>query len=752
MYLKTPGSQKRIIKDLYTVFLPPLPPRSQILFADLKKSDQYWRRTPLPRFYEDRFPEEEARQKKERELVDEGVIPRVKYFDPVLENYRRREWYRRLYGVWFMNNGTPTYLTGTHYYYLQWCKFDHQENDGYPLFYEPQLDRFYFRQLCLEDPFSLGYLLVGPRGFGKTTEEVAAMVEHMSKPGHRRYAAIQSKNYDDAEQVIFQEKMVPMFNSLPDFFKPEYAHGSNPKDGFVFRRSTKRGEKAKKIKHGDEYELGNTISVYPPQNKALDGKTISDMINDEIGKLKPEKDIDAYTRNSVNVKTVFRNQRKVGIIRATTTVEEMDQGGDECLEIWQESDPRKRDLNGYTVSKLYKYFVSALETQTQLADKYGRIPKDEAYRVIMNEREPIKDDNQKLALTMRKTPLTEEEAFLKDPGKATYDTMILSKRLSELKLQKADKKYRKYHAEWVNGKVDGDVELVEHPDGPITLYYDPDVWWSKTRKLLNACTSEVNDAGKTLWLPCNNDLFRSSTDPIRFTITADKRASKMGGHGMMMYIPDLDNGKELSDWISYNILWEYHARHSDPTDDYENMIKLMRYFGHSIMPEANAGEFIKHLYSRGYQKFIILRKHFDFSVLMTKKSKNPLSGENAVSSNTEVIESYVKRTAAFIRRHGHRLNSIPVIEQLLKFDPKDPQFFDLAVSFSYGVLALEADLDDYFNNQKFEAIVENYFNSYDISGSQSKVIESRSSSSDDDDDDGVYDFDDPSYLYNLLKG
>jgi hypothetical protein len=752
MYLKLPGYQKRIIKDLYEVYLPPVPPRNQILFSDLKKSDQYWRRTPLPKFYDERRPEELARQEKEQELVDEGIIKRVKHFDPVLETYRRKQWEMRTYGVWFMNNGTPTYLTGTHWFYLQWSKFDHQENDGYPIFYDPQLDRFYFRQLCLEDPFCLGYLMVGPRGGGKTTEEVAAMAENMTKPPHRRYAAIQSKNKDDAEQVIFQEKMVPMFNALPDFFKPEFSHGTDPKDGFTFRRRSQFGKKSKKVKHGDDFELGSTITCYPPQNKTLDGKTISDLMNDEIGKLKPEKDMDAYTRNTVNVKTVFRNQRKVGIIRATTTVEEMEQGGDECLEIWEESDPRKRDPNGYTISKLYKYFISGLDTQTQFADKYGRIPYEQAYRAVQNEREPVKDDNIKLSSLMRKTPLTEEEAFITNQAHSTYDVMILSKRLSELTLAKADKKYRRYHAEWVNGVVDGDVELIPHPEGNVTLFYDPDVYWSKTRKLLNACPYTVSDSGKKLWIPVNNDFFRSATDPIRFVMSTDKRASKMGGHGFMKFIPDLDNGKHLNDWISHNLLWEYHDRHNDTTEDYENMIKLMRYFGHSIMPEANAGEFIKHLYSRGYQKFVIIRKNFNPEVLLNKHSKNAMSGENAVSSNTEVIESYVQRTKAFIRRHGHRIPSIPLIKQLLKFDPKNPTIYDLAVSFSYGILALEADLDDYFNTQKHNEMVENYFNTFDISGNQSRMIYPISTPSEESNDDNISDFDDPSYLLDLLRG
>ena len=35
-----------------------------------------------------------------------------------------REFDRREDGHWFMNDGSPTYVTGTHYMYLQWTKID----------------------------------------------------------------------------------------------------------------------------------------------------------------------------------------------------------------------------------------------------------------------------------------------------------------------------------------------------------------------------------------------------------------------------------------------------------------------------------------------------------------------------------------------------------------------------------------------------------------------------------------------------
>ena len=42
-----------------------------------------------------------------------------KWYDYIDEEFKRRE-----EGFWFMNNNKPTYITGTHYMYLQWSKID----------------------------------------------------------------------------------------------------------------------------------------------------------------------------------------------------------------------------------------------------------------------------------------------------------------------------------------------------------------------------------------------------------------------------------------------------------------------------------------------------------------------------------------------------------------------------------------------------------------------------------------------------
>ena len=47
-------------------------------------------------------------------------------------DYIENEFDCRENGIWFMNNGVPTYITGSHYMYLQWSSID----VGYPDFRE----------------------------------------------------------------------------------------------------------------------------------------------------------------------------------------------------------------------------------------------------------------------------------------------------------------------------------------------------------------------------------------------------------------------------------------------------------------------------------------------------------------------------------------------------------------------------------------------------------------------------------------
>ncbi len=191
MYKPIKGGSSELIYNDYLCWTPPPPPDHEILFHNLPQKEQYWRREPVPEAFRDLFREETAIRAEEQKLVELGQKQKVTYVNPVLEKYRRREFFRRKWGVWLYNNGIPTYLTGHNYFYLQYYLSD----NGYPKYYEFSRKAFYFRQYSEEDPFALGYMIIGPRGTGKSGEELSCILNNITLK-HHATAVLQSKNFD----------------------------------------------------------------------------------------------------------------------------------------------------------------------------------------------------------------------------------------------------------------------------------------------------------------------------------------------------------------------------------------------------------------------------------------------------------------------------------------------------------------------------------------------------------------------------
>lgn len=114
--------------------------------------EQVWERQTLPHDYHPKRKKEHERQKIDRN-----------WFDPYLEQIRRREWGRRLRGVWFWNNGKPVYLTGLHYFMLNYWPFQGKWLD----YRRPDRDSMYITMYCIQDPNCLGLNEIMNRKSGK---------------------------------------------------------------------------------------------------------------------------------------------------------------------------------------------------------------------------------------------------------------------------------------------------------------------------------------------------------------------------------------------------------------------------------------------------------------------------------------------------------------------------------------------------------------------------------------------------------
>src|SRR5210317_2520966 len=89
------------LADLF-IQLPKVPAKNKILYHDRPKKDQRWERQEMPT--------ELSRIRSMDEWYD---MP--KEFKKKYEPYIDQEFDRRKKGLWFFNNGEPTYITGSHY-------------------------------------------------------------------------------------------------------------------------------------------------------------------------------------------------------------------------------------------------------------------------------------------------------------------------------------------------------------------------------------------------------------------------------------------------------------------------------------------------------------------------------------------------------------------------------------------------------------------------------------------------------------
>jgi hypothetical protein len=384
------------------------------------ESEQYWKRIMLPDWYQDTMKKWDEFDKKKKD--DE-----TEFYDERLEDYKKQEWDRRLNGFWYMNNGTPTFLTGLHYLYLQWWPID----IGYPKFRMPDLEKFYFMDYCIQDPLCMGMLEVTKRRFGKSFVAGLFVSEYITRTKMTN-GGIQSKTGSDAKK-FFAKTVVNPFRRLPKFFRPEYdmSLGVNPKTEMRFQKTNVRGRKAEDSV--DKDELGSIIDHQSADTVAYDGQKLHRYVADECGKT---TEVNVYDRHEVVRYCLLDDEGKIiGKALYTTTVEklttEKDGVQDAFKLLWEESNQDKRQENGTTSSGLYRFFMSAKRTRN--FDDFGFPDENKTLDMILADRETVKNNSRALSARVRKEPLTIDEAFSTDSDKCIFNVINIGAREQYLK-------------------------------------------------------------------------------------------------------------------------------------------------------------------------------------------------------------------------------------------------------------------------------------------------------------------------------
>lgn len=385
-----------------------------------KPEEQYWERTPLPSWYKDVLKKEDAYDKKRKE--DDPP-----FYDDQLERYKQQEWDRRLNGFWFMNNGKATYITGSHYMYMQWFQID----IGYPRFRQPDLEYYYFQKYVEEDPNCMGMLEITKRRFGKTYRGGMFLYDYITRT-RMTNGGIQSKTGADAKKV-FAKAVISPFKKLPRFFRPEYdmSLGVTPKSEIRFQQTNVRGKKAED--NIDKDELGSMIDFQSADTIAYDGQKLHRYFSDEWAKT---TEVNIYDRHEVIRYCLLDDEgRIIGKALYSSTVEkletERDGIQDAAKSLWDDSDQLNKQENGRTASGLYRFFMTA--DRAKNFDLYGFPDVEKTIKEILGDRDTVKHNARSLSKRIKKEARTIEEAFSNDGDDCIFNVQNINAQIAYLR-------------------------------------------------------------------------------------------------------------------------------------------------------------------------------------------------------------------------------------------------------------------------------------------------------------------------------
>ncbi|HEU4608833.1 MAG TPA: hypothetical protein VFS31_12045, partial [Chitinophagaceae bacterium] len=452
--LKHPG---KIQLEEHTYKPPPLPrDTNEILFINEPIEKQYWRRqTDLPPEFEGYGPltrvNAEYTQWQEVEGVN-TVIALSKADTDKVREYRDRELKRRREGVWFMNKGVPTYLTGDHYFALQWCPINGLSNpfdngSPYGAFRWFQAKFFYFLEVCgisyvcdpalrisNKRPKCIGGYIVKPKKTGITLLVMYAFANRLTMTAALNAGAM-SKSKEDC-MVTNMTYFRHALDNLPYIFLPNIERDNLDFVRFDTPRAKNTGTKKSQMRQmGNGKGLNSFFKAAPTKADAFDGPVMHLENLDEFAKCEDPYPAVIYEKT---IQTVKIGGMPNGLLLITHYTPETDgKSFEEGRKIFYDSELSTIDpMTGMTKSELFAYCISAkdsYETPDNKFNKYGFLDEDKALQNINSRREQLKADRQKLQSFMRQYPLNREEAWRQGGGGGSlFDNIRLGIRKSEI--------------------------------------------------------------------------------------------------------------------------------------------------------------------------------------------------------------------------------------------------------------------------------------------------------------------------------
>jgi hypothetical protein len=612
------GQIGEIIEIQNLVIALPKPPK------EISNTDNKWVRFDQPKELEKlksifdwrKYPEEQKEQ----------------WYDYIDEEFKRRE-----QGFWFMNNGKPTWITGTHYMYLQWSKID----VGAPDFREANRLFYIFWEACKADKRSYGICYLKNRRSGFSFMSSSETVNLATLASDSRFGIL-SKTGSDAKKM-FTDKVVPISINYPFFFKPIQDGMDRPKSELAYRVPASKFTR-KKIIVNEQLEeiqgLDTTIDWKNTGDNSYDGEKLALLVHDESGKWERPDNI---LNNWRVTKTCLRlGSRIVGKCMMGSTSNALEKGGDNFKKLYNASDVTKRNRNGQTKSGLYSLFIPMEWNYEGFIDEYGFpvfttpdtdvvSPDGELIDIGVidnwqNEVDGLKGDSDALNEFYRQFPRTTEHAFRDETKGSIFNLVKIYEQIDYNEEMSRTLGVTKGNFQWASGIKDTQVIFYPDPKGRFK------VSWVPPQHLQNRVVLKNG-----IKYPGNEHMGAFGCDSYDISGTVDGEGSKGALHGLTRF--------SMEDAPANSFFLEYLSRPPTAEIFFEDVLMALVFYGMPILAENNKPRLLYYLRRRGYRGFSMNRPDKiwnNLSVAEKEIGGVPNSSEDIKQAHAAAIEMYIQ--------------------------------------------------------------------------------------------------------------
>ena len=672
---------------------------------DLKKEDQVFKQISKPASL--------ARIKNIIDFKDYDEDIKEQYY-----SYIENEFDSRSNGYWFMCNGEPCYITGSHYIYLNWTKID----VGAPDFRQANRIFYYFWEACKADKRSYGMCYLKNRRSGFSFMASSETVNQATTSKDSRFGIL-SKSGSDAKKM-FTDKVVPISINYPFFFKPIQDGMERPKTELSYKIPSRRLTRNSLQKTSQEdmgKGLDTTIDWKNTGDNSYDGEKLQLLVHDESGKWEKPDNI---LNNWRVTKTCLRLGSKiVGKCMMGSTSNALDKGGDNFKKLYYNSDVNKRNRNGQTASGLYSLFIPMEWGYEGFIDKYGYpvfdtppeavegIDGEQIFSGVIdhwnNEVEGLKNDSDALNEYYRQFPRSEKHAFRDETVNSLFNLTKIYEQIDYNEEMTMNGYVSRGSFSWKNGIKDTEVIWTPNKTGRFRISWIPPV------SLQNNIITKNG-----IKFPGNDGVGAFGCDSYDISGTVGGGGSNGALHGLTTWnmISDVPNSK---------FFLEYIARPQTAEIFFEDVLMACVFYSMPILAENNKPRLLYHFKRRGYRGFSMNRPDKTKSKLSKTELELggiPNSSEDIRQAHAAAIESYIEQHVGNLDDNGHgNMYFQRTLEDWAKFDISKRTAHDASISSGLAIMACQKHLYRSTSERKIKKL-DFGFSKYTNSGSRSQII------------------------------